>query len=338
MICFAWSGFPQYAARCVHAFVENVQERVVVVATRPHVPIKGMDQLAGCPVVWVENSDTRKLLLIIGDMPRVLIVSGWGFPIFNRYRDEVKDNGGVVIAMVDNNFRPSIREMLKAIRFRLSLKAKYDGYLVAGRSSTRLLEFYGVAKERIKTGLYAADKTLFTGDIVLPSRAKKILFVGQIIERKNIVAFATAFVRANKDREWKLEICGCGPLENRLPKDESVFIHDFVQPEKLADIYRSARIFVLPSLEEHWGVVVHEAVLSGCVLLLSDRIGAADDFLGRCNGYKFNPDSMDDMVEKIDKCMRMTDAELLEAQRESLVVSRNASRALFVNSLKELIP
>jgi len=338
MICFAWSGFPQYAARCVRALVENVQERVVVVATRPHVPIKGMDQLAGCPVAWVEHSDARKLPLIIGGIPRVLIVSGWGFPIFNRYRDEVKDNGGAVIAMVDNNFRFSIREVLKAIRFRLFLKAKYDGYLVAGRSGTRLLEFYGVPKERIKTGLYAADETLFTGDIVLSRREKKMLFVGQIIARKNIVAFATAFIRANKSRGWKLEICGCGSLEDSLPKDESIFIHDFVQPEKLAAIYQSARIFALPSLEEHWGVVVHEAALSGCVLLLSDRVGAADDFLGQCNGYKFNPDSMDDMVEKIGECMRMTDAELLEAQRESLALSRNASKALFVNSLKELIP
>lgn len=47
---------------------------------------------------------------------------------------------------------------------------------------------------------------------------------------------------------------------------------------------------------------------------------------------------MDDMVKKIGKSMRMTNVELLEACRESLVVSRNASRELFVNSLKELIP
>ena len=338
MICFAWSGYPQYAARCVRAFVENTQERVVVVATRPNVPVKGMEELSGCPVLWVDNSDTRKLRLIIGDMPRVLIVSGWGCPILNRYRDEVKCNGGVVIAMVDNNFHLSFREILKAIRFRLSLRSKYVGYLVAGKSGARLMEFYGVGKTQIKKGLYAADETLFTGDIALHQREKKILFVGQIIARKNIIAFASAFIKANKDREWKLEICGCGPLQDMLPQDESIRVHDFVQPEDLAHLYRSARIFALPSLEEHWGVVVHEAVLSGCMLLLSDRIGAADDFLGRCNGYKFNPDSMADMVEKIGKCMCMTDVELLEAYRESLVVSRNASRELFVNSLKELIP
>ena len=337
MICFAWSGFPQYAARCVREFVENTQERVVVVATRPHVPVKGMEELSSCPVIWVDHSDHRKLSLIIGDLPRVLIVSGWGFPIFNRYRDEVRGGGGGVVAMVDNNFRLSIREVLKAIRFRLFLRSKYDGYLVAGKSSVKLMEFYGAAKARIKTGLYAADETLFKGGIALHRREKKILYVGQIIARKNIVAFASAFIKANKDREWKLEICGCGPLQNMLPKDESILVHDFVQPEGLPALYQSARIFALPSLEEHWGVVVHEAVLSGCALLLSDRIGAGDDFLGQSNGYKFNPGSIDDMVVKLGKCMCMTDEELLAAQRESLSVSRNASRELFVNSLMELV-
>lgn len=338
MICFVWSGFPQYAARCVRAFVESTNEQVVVVATRPHVPVKRMEQLSGCPVIWVDNSDACSLSSIIGDVPRGLVVSGWGMPIFNRYRDEVKGAGGIVIAMVDNNFMFSFREVVKAIWFRLCFRGKYDGYLVPGKSSVKLLEFYGVARNRIKTGLYAADETLFTCNQSLPCRENRMLFVGQIIKRKNIVAFANAFILANQGHDWKLEICGCGLLEDKLPKDESILVHDFVQPENLADIYRAAKVFVLPSFEEHWGVVVHEAALSGCVLLLSDRIGAADDFISEHNGYLFNPDSMDDMVEKIRRCMRMTDDEFLLAQKESLVAAGNASRELFVKSVKELIP
>ena len=40
MICFAWPGFPQYASRCIAAFVRKSQERVVVVATVPDVPVR----------------------------------------------------------------------------------------------------------------------------------------------------------------------------------------------------------------------------------------------------------------------------------------------------------
>ena len=337
MICFAWGGFPQYAARCIGAFVEKSKEKVVVVATRPHVPIKGMDALSRCPVHWVDPSEQQGILAIVGAMPRVLIVSGWCVTLFNRFRDEVRGAGGKVIAMVDNNYCFSSRELLKALRFRLVLRWKYKGFFVPGKSGERLLRFYGVPKSRIRRGLYAADETLFCGDVPLEKRKKKMLFVGQLIERKNIVAFAMAFINANTNQDWELEICGCGPLKDKLPKSESIIVHDFVQPEDIAAIYCSARVFVLPSLEEHWGVVVHEAALSGCVLLLSDRVGAADDFLGRCNGFRFNPYSMEDMEEKIRVCMHMTDAELQNAQQELLVLAKQISRSLFVQSIEALI-
>lgn len=37
MICFAWGGFPQYAARLVGAFVKSTDERVCVVGKPPAV-------------------------------------------------------------------------------------------------------------------------------------------------------------------------------------------------------------------------------------------------------------------------------------------------------------
>ena len=337
MICFAWGGFPQYAARCIGAFVDNTKEEVVVVATRPNVPIKGMEVLSRCPVYWVDMTDSQDIATIVGKIPRVLIVSGWCIHLFNRFRDEVRANGGMVIAMVDNNYCFSFRELLKSLRFRIFLNGRYDGFLVPGKSGERLLRFYGVAKDRIRKGLYAADETLFHCDIALTARRKKMLFVGQLIERKNIVAFAAAFIRANVRHEWELDICGCGPLKELLPHNESIHVYDFVQPEKLADIYASARVFVLPSLEEHWGVVVHEAALSGCVLLLSNRVGAMGDLLGQSNGYRFDPYSKDDMEQQITRCMGMSDIELQNAQKESLDLARQISRKFFGQSVECLI-
>lgn len=337
MICFAWGGFPQYAARCIGAFVEKANEDVVVVATRPSVPIIGMEALSRCRVHWIDPSDSRDIMTVIGMIPRVLVVSGWCIDLFNRFRDEVRANGGRVIAMVDNNYCFSFRELLKSLRFRLFLKGNYDGFLVPGKSGERLLRFYGVTKDRIRKGLYAADETLFHCDIALTARRKKMLFVGQLIERKNIVAFAAAFIRANVSHDWELDICGCGPLKDRLPRDESIYVYDFVQPEKLADIYASARVFVLPSLEEHWGVVVHEAALSGCVLLLSNRVGAMDDLLGQYNGCQFDPYSEDDMEKRIRECMSMSDVELQYAQHESLALAKQMSLKLFGQSVEALI-
>lgn len=336
MICFAWHGFPQYAARCVGSFVKATAERVVVIATKPLVPIVGMERAVGCELIWiVDEDDTRDIASLCGEIPRVLFVAGWWVPAFNRYRDQVGGRGGRVVSLVDNNFRFSVRELIKAFRFRMFLRRKYDGYLVPGASGRRLLRFYGVSDERIRNGLYSADETLFTCSKPMAKRVKKILFVGQLNARKNIVPFARAFLKANNNREWVLEICGCGPDKMKIPKDATIIVHDFVQPEELAGIYQSARVFALPSLEEHWGVVVHEAALSGCILLLSDRIGAAVDFGGPDNSVSFNPFSEDEMASAIKKSMALSDDEMLRASKESVKLGAKINKRLFVCSVFE---
>ena len=83
---------------------------------------------------------------------------------------------------------------------------------------------------------------------------------------------------ALRGRLEAFEASSGGPLKGHLPAHPRIRVHGFVQPEALGALYRSARIFALPSRREAWGLVVHEAALSGCQLLLSDAIGARWDF------------------------------------------------------------
>lgn len=340
MIVFAWSGFPQYAARCVGAFVKATSERVVVVGTRPDVPIEGMEQCCGCEVIWVERTDERPLVTLIGELPRVIVLSGWAIPAFNRYRDEVRLNGGRVIAMCDNNFVFSIKECLRAIRFRLLFRSKYDAFFVPGKNGVKLLRFYGVPRDRIQTGMYAADAMLFKPGKPLSERLKKIVYVGRFNERKNVRRLVKAFQKVN-DPEWTLELYGSGPLKMELLElsrnSANVAIHSFLQPDELAAKYQEARIFVLPSLSEHWGVVVHEAALSGCLLLLSHHIGAADDFLenGK-NGFGFDPRSIDDMTCAIKRAISLQDADLDLFSKKSIELGADASLEKFTVAIRAL--
>lgn len=196
------------------------------------------------------------------------------------------------------------------------------------------MHFYGVSDKCIYDGMYSADENLFMCPPTRLKREKKILFVGQLNSRKNIVPFASAFLKANESGEWTLEVCGCGPDKEKIPQDGSIVVHDFVQPEVLAGIYQTARVFALPSLEEHWGVVVHEAALSGCVLLLSDRVGAAADFSGRQNSVEFDPFSDSSMVNAIRKVMKMSDECLMKASEESCLLARKINKESFVCSVK----
>ena len=339
MICFIWSGFPQYAARCVGAFVTHSKEKCIVVATRPKVPVEGMEQLCGCKVIWIGSECKETLRNLVGELPNIAIIDGWGVPVFNRFRDEVLDGGGRTYAMVDNNFVFSVKEMIKALRFRLFLRRKYSAYLVPGNSGVRLLKFYGVDKQKIFKGMYAADASLFNSTTHLANREKRILFVGQFCDRKNVLSLVKAFLQVSTDVRygWTLELCGCGPQKNMIPKDSAVIVHDFVQPEILAAIYRNARVFCLPSKEEHWGLVVHEAALSGCYLLLSRQVGAAMDFVGPHNGVLFDATNMDELVKSIVRAMNLTQDQLFMAEHESIEKSKMASISQFVDSCRNMI-
>ena len=264
MICIAWVEFPQYGARLVGALVQSTSESVVVVATKPRIPIQGMERLAGCKIYWEDKESKRSLKEIIGRTPDVLVVSGWSLPIYKKYANEVHGLGGINIAMVDNDYHPSFQEFLKKVRFNIFLRRRFDAFLVPGAAGRQLLEYYGVNSVDIYTGLYAADSSLFLKGIKLSRRPKKIIYVGQFCERKNVLRLCQAFQRANlcHGNEWQLELCGKGPLRDELPNDRNIIINEFLQPEELPLKYQTSRGFILPSVSEHWGVVVHEGALS----------------------------------------------------------------------------
>ena len=352
MIVFAWDGFPQYAARCVGAFVRTTNERVMVVATRPNVPIEGMEKLCGCPVHWISPDEPFNLSTFQPFNLSTFFVTGWKVPAFNRLRDQVRAKGGRIICMLDNNmmgrglfdfgFRDCLIEIVKALRFRLTLRKHFDGFIVPGRAGRRLLRFYGVPDGKIFEGFYAADESLFTPGPAIEDRPKKIIYVGQLCERKNVRRLVEEFrkvkVRGEGEQRWELHLYGSGPLKEELNQtikqsnNQTIHLHDFLQPEELAAKYREARIFCLPSLEEHWGLVVHEAALSGCALLLSNRVGAKEDFLEEgVNGLSFDPYSVEDMAEKFAEAMTRTFETKTAAER-----AREMGVKRFVKAVEKL--
>lgn len=344
MICIAWSGFPQYAARCVGAFVRSTDEKVVVVATKPLVPIKGMEKYCGCDIKWIADDDRIDIRELLGEIPCAILVGGWGIVAFNHLRDQVRAAGGRVLVGVDNNYQFSFKEIVKAIRFRLKLRKYYDGYFVAGKSGAKLLRFYGVPAGRIQVGMYSADASLFKSTVPICERPKRMIYVGQICERKNIRRLVAAFMSVSpRFPDWSLDLYGSGPLTDEInqaikqSQNLNIHLHPFAQPEELASLYAHSRVFVLPSLEEHWGLVVHEAALSGCVLLTSRQVGAADDFVTSENGRSFDAFDQRSLEHAMAEVLAFTDEQFRRAGEVSVQQSANASLSQFVNGLTKLL-
>ncbi|MFT3828369.1 MAG: glycosyltransferase [Opitutaceae bacterium] len=193
--------------------------------------------------------------------------------------------------MVDNNWHGSIRQIAGMLVFRAFMRRHFDRVIVPGSEGVRFMRLMGMPRERIYTRMYGADPDLFNlPSESLSNRPKRIVFVGQMIERKGVREMLEAWKRSGSaGAGWELRCFGRGPLEPLLAGVPGVFNGGFAQAERLASELRNARVLILPSREEHWGVVVHEAALCGCALAISSAVGAGADLVEPANGFIFPP-------------------------------------------------
>jgi len=70
----------------------------------------------------------------------------------------------------------------------------------------------------------------------------------------------------------------------------------------LAKFYAIADLFVLPSLEEVWGLVLNEAMAAGLPIITTERVGGARDLVkDEENGYLVKSGNIDELSERIGK-------------------------------------
>lgn len=282
------------------------------------------------PVTWCE--------LGLG-VPAIFVQSGWSYPAFCSLGHEVKAAGGRVIGLSDANWRGDIRQLvLGPVAFRLRHRRHFDAMMVPGHQGERLMRYFGMPPERVRHGMYAADPTIFVGGPPLKSRPKEFLFVGQFIARKDVLGLARAFTRFSEVHpEWTLRLCGSGVQHDEIPAHPRIHVEGFVQPEELARRFHRARFFALPSRKEAWGLVVHEAALCGCALILSDAIGSADDLATERNSIRFRAGDENDLIRAIEQGASCDEAWLDGAERESLRLAGQFSPQRFATEIAEVI-
>ena len=314
---------PQYAARLISAAIKGLDQPCAVIGSRPEVPVRGVEDALGQEVHWVDTRHRTSWAALGLAVPQVYFQSGWAYPAFNSLGDEVRAAGGKVCLLMDNNWRGDLRQILGAPWFRLCQRHKFAAVLVPGKSGHRLARWYGMPEGSIFEGMYGADPQLFFNGPPLADRPKRIIFVGQYIERKGCVPLARAFAAvADRLPGWELCMYGSGPLQSTIPAHPQIKVHGFVQPEKLGELYRESRIFALPSIAEAWGLVVHEAALSGCQLLLSDAIGSAPDFATPLNSELFSKNDQNSLVAALLKLTKIEQYSLVRAQEASIAIAQ----------------
>lgn len=138
---------------------------------------------------------------------------------------------------------------------------------------------------------------------------KKIaITVGQFIYRKGFDILLNAWALC--DKEYELYIIGAEPtkeyidIKNRLHL-ENVHFEGFKMKEELKRYYQAADLFVFPTREDIWGLVVNEAMANGLPVIATDKCVAGVELIRNGeNGFIVPTENAEKLASKINELMK----------------------------------
>jgi len=181
-----------------------------------------------------------------------------------------------------------------------------DVVIVPSSTGAALMRSLGTEVERLVVTPYVVDNDWWTTQAAradpaavrrewnVPESAAVALFCAKLQPWKRPHDVLQAFAKAGVPQAH-LVYAGEGPLRGELEAEAkslgiaaSVRFLGFRNQSQLPAVYRAADLLVLPSEYEPFGVVVNEAMLCGCPVAVSDRVGAGYDLVSPGeNGFAF---------------------------------------------------
>ena len=202
-----------------------------------------------------------------------------------------------------------------------------DAIVVNGESGARYIRRFGVAERKV----WKIPQTHGIAALVSlplrrgPNDSHRLLYVGQLIERKGLLPFVSVLSRwavAHPDRDIEFWLTGKGVLRGALealpvPPNVDLRCLGSEQPERLGEVYGQGGIFAFPTIADEWGLVVNEAMAAGLPILGSLHSQAVEDLVrDGIEGWVFRPNRPDEVYQALDRALS-TAPKALDAMRQA---------------------
>lgn len=209
--------------------------------------------------------------------------------------------------------------------------SKASAWLTTGKEPIHYLEYYGADVSRCYIypftsirekeilcidDIKRSNKQFFRDRIGIKEK-QVVLTVGQIIYRKGL----DVLIKATKqiDKEIGVYIVGGKPTDelSKLVDESDKNIHfvDFKMKDELLAYYRAADVFVLPTREDTWGLVVNEAMANGLPVITTNKCTAGLELVkDNINGYIVPVEDYEILSNKLIKILE--DEEILARMGE----------------------
>lgn len=244
----------------------------------------------------------------------------------------------------DKQWLGSWRDVASALVNRFRVRPLFDYAFVPGSEQAIYARRMGFSADAIVTGAYSAHVEAFSALPALREakdlEIRKLWYAGRYIAQKDVERLFTIVDQlfAEGLSGWELHAVGTGELFGKIATSSRIVHHGFVQPAQMLNCMSDGDLFVLPSLYEPWGVVVHEFAAAGYPLLLSDKVGARTAFLENgVNGEIFKAGDAQALKEVLKRWMQKPREALHKAGRRSYELAQSITPETYAQSLLKMM-
>ena len=265
------------------------------------------------------------LLKIIGQTkPEVLIGDGffkWSFAaLLHRLLRQVP-----LVICYERTFHTERNAQWYRTLFRRAVVKATDAMCCNGKLSEEYCQWLGMDPGRITYGHMVADTKGLArkaSDVhsIMVQRLRSecqisgtlFLYVGSLSPRKGVEQLLKtwALFEAKHGNGATFMLVGDGELRNELEEFckerglKGVRFVGTVDYEKVAEYYAAADVFIMPTLEDNWSLVVPEAMACGLPVLCSKYNGCWPELVhDGINGWVLDPLKPDDILRVLELCI-----------------------------------
>ena len=219
----------------------------------------------------------------------------------------------------DGAFIPSKESAIKRLYKRLLIKGA-SKYLSPSETTDEYLIHYGAPKESIyrypfastfeseivKSPLRMSDKKIVRKKYGIKEN-KVIIAVGQFVWRKGFDVLIKSVGQLGRP-DIGCYIVGGEPTPEYLDLVDAfgaknIHFIRFLNRNTLAEYYRASDVFVLPTREDIWGLVINEAMSNGLPIITTNKCNAGLALVDKNNGAIVPVDDVGALKSAIERCM-----------------------------------
>ena len=268
--------------------------------------------------------------------PDVVVVYGYSQRLQRRAVRCARAAGAAVLMAADSELRAPrslMARALKALMVPFLLK-DVTFFLTVGDANEAYYRNYGITDDRFVRCSFPIDASHYNSvmttrqrcrdrirsELGIPPHHAVILTVGKLLPRKrqaDLVRFSNSIQHYRDD--VTVVIAGTGREEGALRQlaqhtgAGGVLFAGFIPPQRLAEYYCAADVYVHCSANEPHSLAVSEAIYCGLPVVISDRCGSygpTDDVQPGRNGFVYSCGDVRDLSRRI---MHLLDDKTLHA-------------------------